>query len=120
VDDNKDVLATVERQLTDLGYNVVTANSAFSALRQLEDGVAADLLFSDVVMPGGLSGKDLADEASRRYPDIKILLTSGFTDAFLDSDVTLQNTYSLLTKPYRKSDLARAVREVLDRRTAAA
>jgi DNA-binding NtrC family response regulator len=109
----------VERQLTDLGYNVVTASSAFSALRQLEDGVVADLLFTDVVMPGGLSGKDLADEALRRYPDLKVLLTSGFTDAFVGNDLTLQNTYNLLTKPYRKSDLARAVREVLDRRMAA-
>jgi PAS domain S-box-containing protein len=114
VDDNKDVLATVTRQLTDLGYNVVTAGSAFSALRLLEGGVAADLLFSDIVMPGGLSGKDLADEARRKYPELKILLTSGFTDAFMAHDSDLHSTYGLLVKPYRKHDLAAAVRRALD------
>jgi PAS domain S-box-containing protein len=120
VDDNKDVLATVSRQLTDLGYNVVTAGSAFSALRLLEGGVAADLLFSDIVMPGGLSGKDLADEARRKYPELKILLTSGFTDAFLANDADLHSTYGLLVKPYRKHDLAAAVRRALDGRSSAA
>ena len=114
VDDNKSVLATVVRQLTDLGYNVVTAGSAFSALRMFEDGLTADLLFTDVVMPGGLSGKDLADEALRRYPNLKILLTSGFTDAFLANDAVLHSKYNLLTKPYRKHDLARAVWQALD------
>lgn len=114
VDDNKGVLATVTRQLSDLGYAVITAGSAFSALRMLESGVAADLLFTDVVMPGGLSGKDLADEAQRKYPHLKVLLTSGFTDAFLANDAVLNNKYTLLTKPYRKRDLACAVRRVLD------
>jgi PAS domain S-box-containing protein len=114
VDDNKDVLSTVSRQLADLGYNVVTAGSAFSALRMLEGGVAADLLFSDIVMPGGLSGKDLADEVRRKYPGLKILLTSGFTDAFLANDADLHTNYGLLTKPYRKHDLAWAVRRALD------
>jgi PAS domain S-box-containing protein len=114
VDDNKDVLTTVARQLTDLGYSVVTAGSAFSALRLLEGGLAADLLFSDMVMPGGLSGKDLADEAHRMFPDLKILLTSGYSDAFLAHDAELHSTYGLLTKPYRKHDLAWAVRRILD------
>jgi PAS domain S-box-containing protein len=120
VDDNKDVLATVSRQLADLGYNVVTAGSAFSALRMLEGGVAADLLFSDIVMPGGLSGKDLADEVRRNYPGLRILLTSGFTDAFLANDADLHTNYGLLTKPYRKHDLAWAVRRALDDRPSVA
>jgi len=115
VDDNKDVLKTVARQLGDLGYNVVTASSGFAALSMLERGVAVDLLFTDVVMPGGMSGKDLADEALRRYPGLKVLLTSGFTDAFLANDAALESRYSLLNKPYRKPDLARAVRQALDR-----
>jgi DNA-binding NtrC family response regulator len=119
VDDNKNVLATVARQLTDLGYDVVTAGSAFSALHALEGGLPAALLFSDVVMPGGMSGKDLADEVLRRYPDIKVLLTSGFTDAFLTADASLHSDYNLLNKPYRKHDLAHAIRLALDGKKAA-
>jgi PAS domain S-box-containing protein len=114
VDDNKDVLTTVARQLTDLGYNVETAGSAFSGLRMLDDGLAAHLLFSDVVMPGGLNGKDLADEVARKHPNVRVLLTSGFTGAFLANDTALNSQYRLLSKPYRKDDLARAVRCALD------
>jgi CheY-like chemotaxis protein len=68
------------------------------------------LMFTDVVMPGGMNGPQLAVEARRRHPDLKVLLTSGYADA-----VTRERSeLPLLVKPYRKPELARKVREVLD------
>jgi PAS domain S-box-containing protein len=114
VDDNRDVLVTVARQLDEIGYKVVTAGSAFSALRMLEGGLKPDVLFTDIVMPGGLNGAQLADIVRERYPGLRILLTSGFNDAFGVDDAVVNTKYSLLTKPYRKQDLARTIRRLLD------
>jgi len=114
VDDNKDVRTAVCAQLSDLGYEVHEADSAHAALERL-DTLRVDLVFTDMVMPGGLSGKDLADRARARFPGLKVLFTSGFPGKTFADGRELQPGDRLLSKPYRKTDLAQAVRQLLDR-----
>jgi CheY-like chemotaxis protein len=117
VDDNKDVRTAVCTQLTNLGYEVHEADSAQTALERLET-LRVDLVFTDMVMPGGLSGKDLADRARTRFPGLKVLFTSGFPGKTFADGTELQPGDRLLSKPYRKTELAQAVRELLDQRRA--
>jgi len=100
--------------LADAGYIVVTAENGKEALNLLEHGKAVDLLFTDIVMPGGMNGIELARQAAQIDPNLKILFTSGFADALLDprdSEMTLNR---LLSKPYRRAELILKVREMLD------
>jgi CheY-like chemotaxis protein len=116
VDDNRDVRLAVCTQLASLGYKVHEADSGHAALERLET-LRVDLLFTDMIMPGGLSGKDVADRARTKFPGLKVLFTSGFPGkTFADGSTELQPADRLLSKPYRKTDLARAVRELLDQR----
>src|SRR6202030_4287704 len=78
VDDNPDVRTTVTRHLRDLGYQVITADGADGALDTIKSSSRIDLLFTDVVMPGSMDGKALADVARKVRPDLKVLFTSGF------------------------------------------
>ncbi len=114
VEDNDGLRRVVKRQLNDLGYRVVEAQDGPSALKILESQ-PVDLLFSDIMMPGGMSGHDLATKAVARWPALKVLLTSGFPDTKFNGD-NPANSMQLLSKPYRKEDLAHALREVLDAR----
>ena len=109
VEDNPELRRMVESQLSGLGYNVIAASHGPAALQVLETGVTVDLLFTDVVMPEGMSGFDLADTARQRWPNLKVLVTSGFPGSLVRGD-----RYDFLGKPYRRQDLARAVRAVLD------
>jgi PAS domain S-box-containing protein len=113
VEDNPDIRATVVRQLRDLGYRVHEADSADAALRFLETGEPIDLLFTDVLMPGGLNGKELAAKARAKQADLKVLFTSGFTGTSTGHGAQLEPGDVLLSKPYHKNDLARAVEQVL-------
>jgi signal transduction histidine kinase/ActR/RegA family two-component response regulator len=115
VEDNEGLRRIVVRQLGDLGYRVLEAADGISALIILESE-PVDLLFTDIVMPGGMSGYDLAHGAVSRWPSLKVLLTSGFPDIKLDGNGNGNppTNMQLLTKPYRKTDLARALRQVLD------
>jgi PAS domain S-box-containing protein len=113
VEDNPSLRRVVARQLKELGYRYLEAEDGPSALKILEQE-KVDLLFTDVVMPGGMSGYDLIRTTRARWPDVKALLTSGFPDAKVNSGSTPQSDVRLLGKPYRKQDLARAVRELLD------
>jgi CheY-like chemotaxis protein len=113
VEDNAKLRAVVVRQLLDLGYHVSEATSADRALALLGDGDAFDLLLTDIVMPGKLDGIALAREFVARRPGGKVLLTSGFPSARLTEDEGLDVGLRLLDKPYRKQDLARALRETL-------
>jgi CheY-like chemotaxis protein len=113
VDDNPEVRATVVAQLQGLGYVVREADSAHTAWGILDSGERIDLLFTDIVMPGGLNGKELATKARARHPDLKVLFTSGFPGASTGPGVSLGDGDVLLSKPYRKDDLARAVAKVL-------
>jgi DNA-binding NarL/FixJ family response regulator len=73
-----------------------------------------DLLFTDVIMTGGASGIELAREALSRWPDLKVLITSGFPETKLNGNGRAAIPARLLNKPYRKEDLARAIRETLE------
>jgi PAS domain S-box-containing protein len=113
VEDNANVRKTVVRQLHDLGYRSVEAESGASALKLVAEGLSFDLLLTDVVMPGGMTGYQLADQLRRTRPDTRVLFTSGYTELARSAD-QLSRRDSLLSKPYRKQDLGRAVRRALD------
>ncbi len=114
VDDNDKMRQVVFKQLHQLGYRVIEAENAVAALAVL-DREKIDVLFSDIIMPGGMDGFDLAREAVARQTTLKILLSSGFPEGFGDAKRVLPE-YRLLSKPYRRADLARAMRELLDTR----
>jgi len=79
-----------------------------------ENGEGIDLVFSDVIMPSGMSGYDLANELGRHYQDDKVLMTSGYPDKVTDKNGFNDIGITLLRKPYKKTDLAEAVRTALD------
>jgi CheY-like chemotaxis protein len=108
--------------LSDLGYRVLRAKDAQSALVVLESGAAVDLLFTDVVMPGPLRSPELAHKARALLPDIAVLFTSGYTENAVVHGGRLDEGVDLLSKPYTREALARKVREALQnaRRRAAA
>jgi PAS domain S-box-containing protein len=113
VDDNPNVRKAVIRQLHDLGYRTIEAESGPAALKLVQDGARLDLLLTDVVMPGGITGYDLADELRQTQPDLKVLFTSGYTELAASTNHSRSDA-PLLSKPYRKQDLGRAVRAALD------
>ena len=113
VEDNPEVCVMGETILSGLGYTVVTAASADEALKMIDCGLTFDLLFTDIVMPGDLNGVQLAREVRRRTPGIGVLLTTGWSDKALD-EVGNRDAFDLIAKPYRRPDLARKLREVLD------
>jgi signal transduction histidine kinase/CheY-like chemotaxis protein len=113
VEDDTDVIASARESLMDLGYKVLLAANAREALDILERKTRrVDILFSDVVMPGGMNGVQLAVEARRLRPDLKVLLTSGYADAVLREHDIPANT-PLLSKPYQRDELAQKIRLVL-------
>jgi two-component system, chemotaxis family, CheB/CheR fusion protein len=115
VEDNAALRRVVTRQLGELGYRVLAAENAAAGL-ELLDRQSIDLLLTDIVMPGGINGRELARRARQRWPGIKIVFTSGFSEARLNGDGgPLAACTPLLSKPYRKEDLASAAREALDR-----
>jgi PAS domain S-box-containing protein len=118
VEDRADVRAVVGRQLRELGHRVIDAGSADEALRVLRSGRAIDLLFTDIVLPGGVDGDELARRAETLQPELAVLVTSGFADATLRHDrlAGVHQRYTLLSKPYRKQDLARRVAQAVGRR----
>ena len=111
VEDDAAVRAVAAQQLKDLGYTVLEAENARAALTILQRE-RVDLLFTDVTMPGGVSGPDLARAATANEPGLKVLLTSGFTEASMrDGEDTAK--FELLSKPYRRQELARRVHSML-------
>jgi PAS domain S-box-containing protein len=112
VEDNVAMRKVVLRQLTELGYRVLEAGAAAAALEVLAAEEVA-LLFSDVVMAGDMNGVELARLAMTRWPDLKVLLTSGFPETRV-VDGVMPAGLKLLSKPYRRAELARTLRETLD------
>lgn len=96
-----------------LGYAVLTAANADEALRIIDGGKPIDLLFTDVIMPGAMNGRQLSDEALKRRPLLKVLFTSGYTENAIVHHGRLDPGVLLLAKPYRKADLARMIRQAL-------
>ena len=107
VEDDLPVQATVIELLTGLGYSVLRANDAQSALSILQSGIGIDLLFTDVVMPGPLSSTELARQARLLQPEVAVLFTSGYTRNAVVHGGRLDPGVELLSKPYRQEDLAR-------------
>ena len=111
VEDDPAVLTLTVDLLRGLGYDVVTATQADQALERLAEDPDIRLLFSDVVMPGGMSGVALANQARRDHPDLKVLLASGFV---VDTDLLLSTEFPILDKPYQAPVLAAKLRELLE------
>jgi signal transduction histidine kinase len=110
VEDDADVLAVTAESLRDLGYRVVTAVDAAGALEILRSRQPVDLLFSDVIIPGGTDGVRLAAEARRVRPELKVLLTSGYTAAALSQEHGLPDSLEVVGKPYQREELAKKLR----------
>jgi CheY-like chemotaxis protein len=116
VEDNAQVRNVTAKRLQNLGYAVVEAENAAGAIDVLGSGSDIDLIFSDVVMPGGMSGFDLAQWARKNAPTVPVLLTSGFAEDVARAGETLASELEILRKPYTGADLARALRKALDGR----
>ncbi|VAW60130.1 diguanylate cyclase/phosphodiesterase (GGDEF & EAL domains) with PAS/PAC sensor(s) [hydrothermal vent metagenome] len=114
VEDEVDLLELASQYLTDLGYKIKTAENGQQALNILSEDSSIDLLFSDVVMPGGITGYELAEKIATQWPHIKILLTSGFTSKVKTKKSPSPYDENLISKPYRKAELAKHVRLKLD------
>lgn len=113
VEDDEDVRNTVVDMLSNLGYRVLKARDALSALAIVESGVPIDVLFSDVVMPGPMRSPAMARKVRQRLPGIAVLFTSGYTDNAIVHAGRLDAGIELLSKPYTHEALARKIRHVL-------
>ncbi|MET4335273.1 PAS domain S-box-containing protein [Bradyrhizobium sp. F1.6.2] len=113
VEDDALVRQYVVTQIKSLGYAALEAGNAAEALVIIDADKDIDLLFTDVIMPGNMNGRQLADEAARRRPDLKTLFTSGYTENAIVHHGRLDSGVLLLAKPYRKSELAKMLRTAL-------
>ena len=115
VEDSDAVLEFVISALEDLGYRVLSARSGPEALRALESEEKIDLLFTDVVLPGGMTGRELAARALRARPTLPVLFTTGFSRNAIVHQGRLDTDVSFLGKPYTQSEVAQRVRALLDK-----
>jgi PAS domain S-box-containing protein len=113
VEDNPGLRRILIKQLEDLGYRVLEAENAQSAIEILKREPRIDLLFTDIVLPGGVNGSELAHMAEAMRSDLKVLFTSGFPEAAFGPSGALPAGAMLLGKPYRKEELAQRLRESL-------
>jgi PAS domain S-box-containing protein len=113
VEDDKLVRDYVLTQLRSLGYVTLEAANAAEALAVIDAGDQFDLLFTDVIMPGAMNGRQLANEILKTMPDLKVLFTSGYTENAIIHHGRLDSGVLLLAKPYRKSDMAGMIRKAL-------
>ncbi|RWX77069.1 PAS domain S-box protein [Neorhizobium lilium] len=113
-EDDEGVRATVVELLQELGYRVLKAPDATAALNIIESGVAIDMLFTDVVMPGALKSAELARKAKERMPSLAVLFTSGYTENSIVHGGRLDPGVQLLSKPYTREALALKIRHVLN------
>jgi PAS domain S-box-containing protein len=113
VEDDALVRKYVIAQVQSLGYTTLEASNAAEALDAIESHPTIDLLFTDVIMPGSMNGRQLVEEALKRRPSLKTLYTSGYTENAIVHHGRLDSGVLLLAKPYRKSDLARMIRMAL-------
>jgi CheY-like chemotaxis protein len=113
VEDDALVRKYVVTQIQSLGYRTLAASNASEALTIIDQGEQIDLLFTDVVMPGSINGRQLAIEALNRRPSLKVLYTSGYTKNAMIHHGHLDPEVLLLAKPYRKIDLAKMIRTAL-------
>ena len=114
VEDDADVRESMAAQLTSLGYRAIEAEDGASALSLVAEGLQIDLLFTDVVMPGGLSGFELARQILQLRPKLKILYTTGYSEAVVEKSGQLESNAIVLRKPYDKSKLAATISQILN------
>jgi CheY-like chemotaxis protein len=114
VEDDTLVRYSVCAQLDSLGYRTHVAANADEAMAIIDAGTPIDLLFTDVIMPGEMDGRRLAEVVLARRPGIKVLFTSGYSEDIFTQDAHLPPGVRLLPKPYRKMELSRMLRETLD------
>ena len=114
VDDEKELMELTVEFLTEAGFKVSTARNGKEALEALDRAPEIELLFSDVLMPGGMNGYELAVQAQQKHPRLKVLLTSGFTDNTVVDDVKQRFSAGILKKPFRKQELVQQIRRVLE------
>jgi PAS domain S-box-containing protein len=114
VDDELDLAILAQKTLENLGYQVLVAENAENALLLLEQHPNIDILFTDIVMPGTMNGLDLAEQSLKRYPNIKVLVASGFSGKIPLFYRHSRFQDSLLAKPYRLPDMVRRIRHLLD------
>jgi PAS domain S-box-containing protein len=113
-EDDPFVRAYVVSALEELGYRVIAAEDAREALTQLTQDAEIDVLFTDIVMPGGMNGWELAERAQQIRPGLKLMFTSGYALETLVARGRIHPDTAILNKPYRRPELARRLREVLD------
>jgi PAS domain S-box-containing protein len=113
IEDDAMVRNTVVRQIRSLGYMTLEAANATEALEIIDNHATIDVLFTDIIMPGSMNGRQLVEEALRRRPSLKALFTSGYTEDAIMHHGRLDAGVLLLAKPYRKAELARMIRVAL-------
>jgi CheY-like chemotaxis protein len=116
VEDDDDVRAYSKEILRELGYSILEATTGAAALRVLDAHPGIDLLFTDVGLPGGMNGRQLADEARRRRPDLKILFTTGYARNAIVHEGRLDPGVQLVTKPFTYAAVGAKLRDILDAR----
>lgn len=114
VEDDSAVREYVTAQIQGLGYRVLQASAGAEAMEILNKSPEINLLFTDIVMPGGMDGRELADAALKTRPSLKVLFTSGYTENSIVHHGRLDPGVKLLSKPYRREQLAAKIRETLD------
>ncbi|HVR68759.1 MAG TPA: response regulator, partial [Verrucomicrobiae bacterium] len=114
VEDDEDVRHAVAEMTRSLGYQVLEAKDGEQALEMLQNGTKVDLLFTDVVMSGAVSGRVLANRAQELLPSLAVLFTSGYTENAIIHHGRLDEGVQLLSKPYREPELSRKLRTVLE------
>ena len=114
VEDDEEVNRFSTEVLRDEGYEVISTHEAASGLRLLDANPDIRMLFTDVVLPGGMNGRQLAEEAQRRRPNLRVLFTTGYTRNAIIHHGRLDADVDLLTKPFTSEALAKKVRQILD------
>ncbi len=114
VEDDPDVRRSSVELLESFGYRVCEAESADEALKRLGNDPTIELVFSDIIMPGGLNGIELGQRAKDMRSDLRVLLTTGFAEAAIARGNAQTHTFDILGKPYRREEVGRKLREVLD------
>ncbi len=114
VEDDERVRRLTRGRLEVLGYTVLEAIHGPAAIEVLAEHADIDLVFTDLVMPGGMSGYEVAEHVQDARPDIKVLLTSGYAEELMNGDKLPERNLKLLRKPYRQAALAKAINGALE------
>jgi len=115
VEDDEGVRQYAKSALEELGYKVLVAQDGASALHIANDGTHIDLLFTDIVLPGGMNGRQLSREVLKTRPGLAVLFTTGYTPNAIIHHGRVDPDVQLLSKPYTRDDLSHKIRHVLDR-----